>query len=112
MRRASWPICFGAPCDASPLASAARRDTVTDHGHDTTLGLQAGDGGNLVGRQHVGDHVDVVDSDVRGNGQRRRAIVAGQEDRAQTEGAKRSEAGGTAGLDGVGQNYQTRALFA
>ena len=65
-------------------------------------------GGDLVGRQHVGDHVVVVDTDLGGHGQRRRPVVAGQQDRMQAEGTQRREAGGAARLDRVGQRRSGR----
>ena len=46
-------------------------DAVADHGDDLAVGLQAADDVDLVGGQHLGDHV--VDADLVGDVHGRRA---------------------------------------
>ena len=51
-------------------------DAVADHRDDAALALQVGDRVDLVGRQHLGDHVLGVDADLGGDRARRRAALS------------------------------------
>ena len=58
-------------------------DAVADHGDHSAFTLQTCDRVDLVARQHFGDHL--CDSDLVGDGAGRGGVVAGQQDRAQSE---------------------------
>ena len=88
-------------------------DAVADHGDDATLRLQPGDGGHLVGRQHIGDHIVVGYPDLRlrrpaPSADCRRSAASG----AGRASATRVETGDAAGLDGVGHDDQADASIA
>jgi hypothetical protein len=81
----------------SACASAGRVvDAVADHRDDAALVLQPLDDADLVGRQHVGD--DLVDADLGGHCSRRRLVVAGEQHRAQAEGAQPPDGQALVGL--------------
>ena len=73
---------------------------VADHGHAPAGGLQPLHLGDLALGQHPGDHL--VDADRRGHLIGRGLVVAGEQDRVQTQVAESAYGFGGGGFDGVG----------
>src|SRR5699024_427243 len=83
-------------------------DAVADHRDDLALALESGDDVDLVLGQDLGD--DLLDADLGGDPTGHGLVVAGEQDRSETQVLQALDRLGAGGLDSVGDDEDPAGL--